>query len=154
MRPLLGLLCTSLLVATCSTPTTGAVPSTSRPCTREDVTGLLGSFVRAIDAGDRQSITAALATGVVFSDDRRQVGGDLVSPHARDGIVDYFLDRHAMGERFELTRGQANSIRDFEYELKVVAQVGTHVAIGKGTTNDPLNCSEQRIAVWNMVRRP
>jgi hypothetical protein len=155
MRTLLGLLCTSLLVATCSTPTTGAAPSTSRPCTRADVTDLLGSFVRAIDAGDRQSITAALATGVIFSDDRRQVGGDFASPRARDGIVDYFLGRHAVGERFELARGQANSVRDFEYDLKIsVAQVGTHVAIGKGTTNDPFNCSEQRIAVWNMVRRP
>ena len=155
MRSLLGLLCTSLLLAACSTPTISPESSTNRPCTKADVTELLSSFVRAIDAGDRQAIEAALATGVIFSDDRRQVGGDFASPRARDAIVDYFLDRHAAGERFELTRGQANSIRDFEYDLKVsVAQVGTHVAIGKGTTNDPFECSEQRIAVWNMVRRP
>lgn len=155
MRPLLGVLCTSLLVATCSTPSTGPLPSTNRPCTKADVTELLGSFVRAIDGGDGQTIAAALATGVIFSDDRRQVGGDLATPHARDAIVAYLVDRHAAGERFALTRGQANSSRDFEYDLKVsVAQVGTHVAIGKGTTNDPFDCSQQRIAVWNMVRRP
>ena len=155
MRQLLALLCTSLLVLTCSAPSTAALPPTNRPCTKADVTELLGAFVRAIDAGDRQSIAAALATGVIFSDDRRHVGGDVVSTHARDAIVDYFLDRHAAGERFQLTRGQANSSRDFEYDLRVsVAQVGTHVAIGKGTTNDPFDCPAQRIAVWNMVRQP
>jgi hypothetical protein len=115
----------------------------------------LGAFVRAIDAGDQPAITGALATGVIFSDDRRQVGGDFASPRSRDAIVEYFLERHAAGERFELTRGQANSSRDFEYDLRVsIAQVGTHVAIGKGTTNDPFDCPAQRIAVWNMVRRP
>jgi hypothetical protein len=155
MRALLALFCTSLLVATCSTLSTSSQPSTNRPCTKADVVELVSSFVRAIDAGDRQAIAATLATGVIFSDDRRQVGGDFASPRARDAIVDYFLDRHAAGERFELTRGQANSSRDFEYDLKVsVAQVGTHVAIGKGTTNDPLDCPAQRIAVWNMVRQP
>jgi len=155
MRPLLALLCTGLLVATCSTPSTAPLPSTNRACTKVDVTDLLGAFVRAIDAGDRPAITGALATGVIFSDDRRQVGGDFASPRSRDAIVDYFLERHAAGERFELTRGQANSSRDFEYDLRVsVAQVGTHVAIGKGTTNDPFDCPAQRIAVWNMVRQP
>lgn len=114
---------------------------------------LLGSFVRAIDAGDGQAITAALATAVIFSDDRRQVGGDFAAPRDRDAIVRYFLDRRAAGERFDLARGQANSSRDFEYDLRVsVAQVGTHFAVGKGATNDPANCSDQRIAVWNMAR--
>jgi hypothetical protein len=115
---------------------------------------LLGSFVRAIDAGDGPAIAAALTTAVIFSDDRRQVGGDFVSPRDRDAIVRYFVDRHAAGERFELARGQANSSRDFEYDLKIAGRDATHSAIGKGGTNDPVNCSEQRIDVWNMVRRP
>jgi hypothetical protein len=33
-------------------------------------------------------------------------------------------------------------------------QGGTHSAIGKGATNDPFDCSNQRIAAWNMVRQP
>jgi hypothetical protein len=154
------LLFLSLLAGACSAPFTSprpstTAPSTNFPCTTADVTALLSSFVRAIDAGDEQAITAALATAVIFSDDRRQVGGDLAAPHARDAIVRHFLDRHAAGERFELTRGQANSARDFEYDLKVtVAQVGTHFAVGKGVTDDPFNCADQRIAVWNMARHP
>lgn len=154
-RVVLGLLCASVLTTTCSSPISGPPPSIKRPCTQADVIGLLRSFVRAIDAGDGQSITAALETGVIFSDDRRPVGGEFSAPYARDEIVRYFLDRHAAGERFELTREQANSGRDFQYDLKISApQVGTHFAIGKGATNDPFDCPDQRINVWNMVRRP
>lgn len=148
------LMCAAL-TASCSAWSSTAPPSTNVACTKSDVSALVGSFIRAIDRGDAQAIAAALASAVVFSDDRRQVGGDFVSPRDRDAIVRYFLDRHAAGERFELTRGQANSTRDFEYDLKVnLPQVGMHQAVGKGATNDPADCSQQRIAVWNMVRQP
>jgi hypothetical protein len=152
-------MCAALLAVSCTSMAKGPpspVPSaTTVACTKSDVEALLSSFIRAIDSGDAQTITSALATAVVFSDDRRQVGGDFASPRDRDAVVRHFLDRHAAGEHFELTRGQANSSRDFQYDLKVtVAQGGTHSAIGKGTTNDPFDCSGQRIAVWNMVRQP
>ncbi len=153
-RVALILLC-GVLTATCSALNRPDPPVTSVPCTKSDASALLGSFIRAIDSGDGQTITSSLATAVVFSDDRRQIGGDFASPRDRDAIVRYFLDRHAAGERFELSRGQANTSRDFEYDVKVsVVQVGVHVAIGKAATNDPADCSDQRIAAWNMVRQP
>jgi hypothetical protein len=143
----------TLFGLTCSPPDTAS--HSIIPCTRADVSKLLGAFVRAIDTGDGQAIAATLATAVIFSDDRRQVGEEVAAPRNRDAVVRYFVERHSAGERFELTRGQANSNRDFEYDLKVsVAGRATHNAIGKGATNDPVNCAEQRIALWNMVREP
>jgi hypothetical protein len=158
-RALVAAMSAALLAVSCTSMAKGPpspVPSaTTVACTKSDVEALLSSFIRAIDSGDAQTITAALATAVVFSDDRRQVGGDVASPRDRDVIVRYFVDRHASGERFELPRGQANSCRDFEFELTVrVTPVGRHSAIGKGGTSDPADCSQQRIAVWNMVRQP
>lgn len=150
-------MCAALLFVGCTSAVPGpphVPPATNVACTKADVESLLSAFVRAINSGEGQSMTAALATAVVFSDDRRQVGGDFESPRDREAIVRYFLNRHASGDRSELVRGQANSSRDFEFELVVHTQVGRHSAIGKGGMSDPANCSQQRITVWNMVRQP
>lgn len=149
-----GLAAFVALVVACSAAPPAVAP-THRTCTPDDVRQLVVAFVDAADRGDALALTAALATGVQFLDDRSVVGGGTDRSTQRDAIVDHFVQRSARGDRYRVIGARGNGPRDFEFEIGVSSrEQGDYRILGKGQTNDPYDCADQRIAIWGMAAQP
>jgi hypothetical protein len=91
----------------------------------------------------------------MFLDDRSVVGGGTDRSTQRDAIVDHFIERSARGDRYKVIGARGNGPRDFEFEVGVSSREhGDYRVLGKGQTNDPYSCSDQRIAIWGMAAQP
>lgn len=151
-----SLMAVAALISACSSalPSSAAAPA-RHSCTSDDVRQLVDTFVQAANMGNGAALTASLASGVQFLDDRSFVGGGADRSSQREAIVSHFLDRYSRGDRYTLASARGNSTRDFEFQIRAASRdLGEYTLLGKGQTNDPFDCADQRIAIWGMSAQP
>ena len=126
-----------------------------RDCTRAEVRRTVRSFVQAFDRGWLARLDSLFAPADRFQWYSTGAPGRRLGDAARDRstLTRYFADRHAAGERLELTRvtggGNAHGYADFHVWLKRSARdlpPTRYEAKGAAICSD----SGDAIAVWSM----
>jgi hypothetical protein len=136
----------------------GAEPPTL--CTAEEVESLVRRFVAAFNDGDAEELNAIFAREPDFEWYSTGAPGERLDPIARDrsSLVQYFRDRHALGERLTLRsitfNGNTTGSRtygNFVYELeRGAADLAPTPYRGKGAALCYRTRSDA-IFVWSMA---